>query len=74
MLSTTGMGKSTFLLSLIRQDLTAGRGLAVLDPHGSLVNAVLAMLPEERDEDTVLLKVWGDVIGSRSHDLLDKVT
>lgn len=33
----TGTGKSTLLLNLIAQDLAAGRGCAVLDPHGDLV-------------------------------------
>jgi DNA helicase HerA-like ATPase len=32
----TGTGKSTLLLNLIRQDLVAGEGLALLDPHGDL--------------------------------------
>jgi ABC-type ATPase involved in cell division len=30
----TGTGKSTLLLNLIWQDLLAGDGLALLDPHG----------------------------------------
>jgi len=33
----TGTGKSTLLSHLIRQDILAGRGCAVLDPHGDLV-------------------------------------
>jgi len=32
----TGTGKSTLLLNLIWQDLLAGDGLALLDPHGDL--------------------------------------
>ncbi len=38
----TGTGKSTLLLNLIRQDLAAGEGLALLDPHGDLAEAALA--------------------------------
>jgi DNA helicase HerA-like ATPase len=30
----TGTGKSTLLLNLIAQDLAAGEGFALLDPHG----------------------------------------
>ncbi len=37
----TGTGKSTLLLNLIAQDLAAGEGLALLDPHGDLAEAVL---------------------------------
>ncbi len=53
-LGASGSGKSTLLLSLIVRDLEAGRGLALLDPHGDLVDAVLDRLPEERVKDVVL--------------------
>jgi energy-coupling factor transporter ATP-binding protein EcfA2 len=33
----TGVGKSTLLEALARQDIEAGRGCAVIDPHGDLV-------------------------------------
>lgn len=33
----TGVGKSTLLETLASQDLNAGRGFALLDPHGDLV-------------------------------------
>jgi hypothetical protein len=51
----TGTGKSTLLLNLILQDLEAGRGVAVLDPHGQLVESVLGLLPAHRRADVVLL-------------------
>ena len=38
-------GKSTLLLNLIAQDLAAGQGLAVLDPHGDLAETVLLHVP-----------------------------
>jgi len=41
----TSTGKSTLLLNLIAQDLAAGQGLAVLDPHGDLAETVLLHLP-----------------------------
>jgi hypothetical protein len=34
----SGTGKSTLLRNLILQDIAAGRGVAVLDPHGDLVD------------------------------------
>lgn len=51
----TGTGKSTLLLNLIRQDLIAGQGLALLDPHGDLAEAVLAHIPRRRTNDLVYL-------------------
>jgi hypothetical protein len=50
----TGTGKSTLLLSMIMQDIEAGRGVALLDPHGDLVDGILGRLPENRLQDVVL--------------------
>lgn len=49
----TGTGKSTLLLNLIRQDLEAGRGVGLLDPHGDLAEEMLGLVPEARAEETV---------------------
>src|SRR5713226_9034360 len=49
----TGTGKSTLLLNLIAQDLAAGEGLALLDPHGDLAEAVLRHIPRDRTNDLV---------------------
>lgn len=51
----TGTGKSTFLLNLIEQDIANGEGLAVIDPHGGLIDDVLALIPSERAEDVIML-------------------
>jgi hypothetical protein len=51
----TGTGKSNLILDLIRQDIELGHGLAVLDPHGDLVDAVLCHVPERRHHDVVLI-------------------
>src|SRR3990172_622145 len=51
----TGTGKSTLLLNLIRQDLAAGEGLALLDPHGDLAQAALAYIPRSRTSDLVYI-------------------
>jgi hypothetical protein len=51
----TGTGKSTLLLNLIAQDLAAGEGLALLDPHGDLAEAVLAHIPRDRTNDLVYI-------------------
>jgi DNA helicase HerA-like ATPase len=47
----TGTGKSTLLLNLIAQDLAAGEGLALLDPHGDLAETVLLHIPRDRTND-----------------------
>src|SRR5262249_25006533 len=38
----TGTGKSTLIESMALQDLERGRGFALLDPHGDLVERVAA--------------------------------
>jgi hypothetical protein len=50
----TGTGKSTLLLHLITQDIKKGIGVAVLDPHGDLIESVLERIPEDRYDDVVL--------------------
>lgn len=54
LIGASGTGKSTMLLNLIAQDLENGEGLAVLDPHGDLVDAILGRIPEDRIDDVVL--------------------
>ena len=44
----TSAGKSTLLLNLIAQDLAAGQGLAVLDPHVDLAETGLLHVPRNR--------------------------
>jgi hypothetical protein len=51
----SGSGKSTLLLNLIEQDIEAGRGVAVLDPHGDLVDAILGRIPQPRIDDVVVI-------------------
>lgn len=53
-IGVSGMGKSTMLLGLILQDLARGNGVAVLDPHGDLIEKVLERIPEKRLKDVVL--------------------
>lgn len=49
----TGMGKSTMLENMIIQDIRVGRGLAVVDPHGDLVEKVVRYIPSYRINDVV---------------------
>lgn len=54
-LGASGTGKSTFLLNLILQDVRSGDGVAVLDPHGDLIDEILCRIPPDRVDDVVLL-------------------
>lgn len=53
----TGTGKSTLLKTLILQDLEAGEGLALFDPHGDLVEEVVKLVPAARQQDVLYLNV-----------------
>ncbi len=50
----TGMGKSTLLENMIFSDIQAGKGVAVIDPHGDLADAVLSFVPKNRTNDVIL--------------------
>ena len=50
----TGTGKSTLMENMILQDIKAGRGLAVIDPHGEMIDSIIGKIPAERIEDTIL--------------------
>jgi predicted DNA-binding transcriptional regulator AlpA len=54
-IGASGTGKSTLLLNLILQDIERGEGIAVLDPHGDLIDEILGRIPEQRHSDVVLL-------------------
>ncbi len=55
LIGASGTGKSTLLFNLIQQDIESGQGLAVLDPHGDLVNRILEIIPPHRLEDVILI-------------------
>ena len=50
----SGTGKTTLLLNMIIQDIAAGHGVGLLDPHGDLLKTVLRRIPEKRIKDVVL--------------------
>ncbi len=54
-IGASGKGKSTLLFNLIRQDIENGEGVAVLDPHGDLVDTILTIIPPHRIGDVVLM-------------------
>ena len=53
LLGKTGMGKSTLLMNIVLSDIRAGAGVAVIDPHGALVEELLDYIPDTRVEDVI---------------------
>jgi hypothetical protein len=50
----SGSGKSALLSWQARQDIAAGKGVCIIDPHGDLIEDALAHIPKERAKDVVL--------------------
>lgn len=49
----TGTGKSTLMKSMLRQDVEAGRGVCLIDPHGEFAEFVLSIVPQNRADDVI---------------------
>ncbi len=49
----TGTGKTTLLKNMIAQDIANGEGVCMIDPHGSDVEDMLALIPKHRYEDVI---------------------
>src|SRR3989338_5759728 len=49
----TGSGKSNLLETMAINDIRAGHGLAVIDPHGEFAERMLDFVPEERIDDVI---------------------
>jgi hypothetical protein len=54
-LGPTGTGKTSLIKNLVRDDLVAGRGLAVVETNGDLINDLLDLIPPHRTKDVVLI-------------------
>ena len=53
-IGATGTGKSTLLSNMILQDMEAGRGVVLFDPHGDLWEEVRHHVPAARRDDLML--------------------
>ena len=49
----TGSGKTTLLKNLLIQDIEAGNGVGLIDPHGDLAEEILDCIPPSRSRDVV---------------------
>lgn len=54
LIGQTGTGKTTLFLNMIIQDIAAGHGVGVVDPHGDLIEDILLHIPPERAKDVIL--------------------
>jgi len=78
----TGMGKTSLLLNMAVSDIRNGSGLAFVDPHGDVADALLDYIPEYRIKDVVYFNpqdldfpiafnVLGDVSENQRHIVAD---
>jgi len=49
----TGVGKSTLQENMIINDILSGHGVAVVDPHGDLVEKIIKYIPSYRVNDVI---------------------
>ncbi|OGK10837.1 hypothetical protein A2767_02840 [Candidatus Roizmanbacteria bacterium RIFCSPHIGHO2_01_FULL_35_10] len=49
----TGVGKSVLLQDMAIQDIKAGHGVCVMDPHGDLIDDIVKYIPPNRAEDVI---------------------
>lgn len=53
LIGKTGSGKSQLFRNMIIQDMRNGKGVGVLDPHGTLIDELLEAIPDNRIDDVV---------------------
>src|SRR3989344_877249 len=53
LIGKTGMGKSQLLENMIIQDIQRNKGVAVVDPHGDMVERLLYFVPRHRINDVI---------------------
>lgn len=52
-IGATGTGKTTLILSMVKDDIKKGKGLCVIDPHGDLAESILSLIPKDREKDLI---------------------
>jgi len=55
LIGRSGMGKTTLLKEMLRQDIEAGAGCGIIDPHGDIAEELLELIPPHRVRDVVYL-------------------
>jgi hypothetical protein len=54
-IGSTGTGKSTLLINMVVDDMNQGNGVFLFDPHGDIVEDVIARVPDHRIDDVILI-------------------
>lgn len=74
----SGSGKSTELQALALQDIRAGEGVCVVDPHGDMIEYLLGLIPRERIKDVIVFQPYDkdmpvglNMLESPSKELID---
>ena len=49
----TGTGKTTLMENMVVEDIRAGRGVGLVDPHGQFAEKILEYIPPERIDDVI---------------------
>ncbi len=73
LIGKTGMGKSTVMENMIVGDIRAGRGVAVVDPHGDLVEKIIDFIPANRINDVIYFNP-GDIDFPIAFNILEQVS
>jgi hypothetical protein len=50
----TGVGKSKFLVGQMIDDIAYGKWIAVVDPHGDLIDEIMMHIPASRKDDVII--------------------
>jgi len=53
MVGKTGMGKTTILENMVLNDIYAGHGVGLVDPHGDFAEKIINYIPPQRINDVV---------------------
>lgn len=72
LIGKTGMGKTTMLENMVYQDIIAGRGVALVDPHGDLVEKILDFIPKSRVNDVIYFNP-GDIYNPIAFNVLESL-
>ena len=57
LIGKSGAGKTTLLETLISQDIAAGHGVTLIDPHGDYADRLAQSVPQERQADLIYFNV-----------------
>jgi hypothetical protein len=66
----TGTGKTTLLSSMFIEDIKAGRGVSIIDPHGDVAESVIGHIPKERLDDLIYFNP-GDIMRPMGLNMID---